>query len=153
MPAGRMIGMMRRLVPLLLLVTACSPAVTFRGTVTVDGVDAPDPARLRISLSTEPGIPPVDPQSAERTLDVVLDDAQKLTWGVTVFGSRAALSAWLWYDTDGDGVREPGEPEGQFTGFVGRDRGIFSGNTTEVPEMALAAVVPLAERHPDDQPK
>ena len=148
-----MIIMMRRLAPLLLLVTACSPAVSFEGTVTVDGVEAPDPARLHISLSTEPGIPPVDPETAERGPDIELDDEQNLTWGVTVFGSRAALSAWLWYDTDGDGVREPGEPEGQFTGFVGNDRGIFSGNTTTVPEMALSAVVPLAERHPDDQPK
>jgi len=144
--------MMRRFAPLLLVLTACSPEVRFEGTVTVDGVESANPARLHIALSTDPGVPPADPATVEDTRNPVVDlvEGSTLTWSMMMGGSSAVLSAWLWYDTDGDGVREPDEPEGKFTGIVGHDRGIFGGNTTQLPEMLLVAVVPPAERHPDD---
>ncbi len=117
--------------------------------MSVAGVANPDPSKLHISLSQYPDQPPSDPASSEEGPRAGIESEEgELRWSAMFHGSTVTLAAHFWYDTDGDGLREPGEPEAQFSGIQGRDHGIFRGNRTEVPPISLA---PTAKPEPEPE--
>lgn len=135
------------------LVGACSPFVQFEGVLEVAGVENPDPSKMYTTCSADPEVPPGDPADPEATprLSVESTEGGELTWHAGFGGSSVVLAARFWYDTDGDGIREPGEPEAMFSGIVGRDEGIISGNRNEVPPIYLTPTPtgdPVAEEAP-----
>lgn len=127
---------------------ACSPMVQFNGVVEVAGVAQPDPSKLHVSLSQYPEQPPADPAAGDEvTKAAIQSEDGVLSWYAGFGGSTVTLAAHFWYDADGDGLREPGEPEAQFSGLQGRDRGIFSGNQNELPPILLSPT-PKPEAEP-----